>query len=114
MADWPDPMTLGVVCYPKCGLLDVCGPLAAFGAVQNVFEAVLLADAAGPVATAQGVSLCAQAAYGDAPALDLLLVEEGDDVVELRRPDPLLLHGLADGGDGGLADADERVRGRVA
>jgi transcriptional regulator GlxA family with amidase domain len=90
MPDWPDPMTLGVVCYPKCGLLDVCGPLAAFGAVSNVFQAVLVGEAAGPVETAQGVRLEADAGYEDAPALDLVLVPGGPGARRRAEDEPFL------------------------
>jgi len=77
MVDWPDPRTLGVVLYPGFDLLDVTGPLHAFGALKNVFEPVLLGPEAGPVESAQGPALVADEGYADAAQMQLLLVPGG-------------------------------------
>jgi transcriptional regulator GlxA family with amidase domain len=75
--DWPDARTLGVVLFPRFGLLDVAGPLAAFGALKNMFEPLLVAAAPGPVESAQGPALLAVADFDSAPDLPLLLVPGG-------------------------------------
>ncbi len=74
MVDWPAPRTLGVVLYPGFDLLDVTGPLHAFGMLKNVFEPVLVGPAAGPVASAQGPALVADTGSEQADPLDLLLM----------------------------------------
>lgn len=77
MVDWPDTRRVGVLLYPHVGLLEVAGPLAAFGALKNVFEPVLIGPAAGPVATAQGPQLLAEVGYDEAPPTEILLVPGG-------------------------------------
>jgi transcriptional regulator GlxA family with amidase domain len=71
--------TLGVVLFPGFELLDVFGPLEAFGIrpAKEHFDVVLVADAVGAVESAQGPRAVADAALGDAPPLDLFLVPGG-------------------------------------
>jgi transcriptional regulator GlxA family with amidase domain len=69
--------TLGVVLFPGFELLDVFGPLEAFGHVRKDFTAVLVAERPGPVASAQGPQAVAERGFGDCPHLDLLLVPGG-------------------------------------
>jgi putative intracellular protease/amidase len=68
--------TLGVVLFPGFELLDVFGPLEAFGHVPEM-TIELLAERAGPVASAQGPSAHADHSFTDAPRLDLILVPGG-------------------------------------
>lgn len=69
--------TLGVVLYPGFELLDVFGPLEAFGNLPEAYRIVVVAEKAGPVASAQGPTVNAEAGFADAPALALLLVPGG-------------------------------------
>ena len=77
MSDWPEPRTLGAVLYPGFDLLDLAGPLHAFGMLKNVFEQVLVGAEAGPVESAQGPAITAEVGQEDAPKLDILLVPGG-------------------------------------
>src|SRR6266542_1603548 len=71
--------TLGVLLFPGFELLDVFGPLEAFGIrpAKDHFEALLVAECAGPVESAQGPKALAEAALDDARRLDLILVPGG-------------------------------------
>lgn len=80
--DQPDaqaktPRTLGVVLYPRFELLDVCGPVEMFGNLGGRIKVVMVADTAGPVASAQGPRLVADYGFDDCPQLDLLMVPGG-------------------------------------
>lgn len=77
MAQEETRRTLGVVLFPGFELLDVYGPLEAFGHLPEAFRLVQVAEQAGPVASAQGVRVVADAGLGDAPKLDWLLVPGG-------------------------------------
>jgi transcriptional regulator GlxA family with amidase domain len=71
--------TLGVLLFPGFELLDVFGPLEAFGMriAREHFDAVLVADQPGAVESAQGPKALAEAGIDDAPPLDLILVPGG-------------------------------------
>ncbi len=71
--------TLGVLLFPGFELLDVFGPLEAFGIrpAKDHFETLLVAEDAGPVESAQGPKALAEAALDDARRLDLILVPGG-------------------------------------
>jgi transcriptional regulator GlxA family with amidase domain len=69
--------TLGVVLFPGFELLDVFGPLEAFGGLKDHFELVLVAEHAGAIASAQGPEAVAGASFADCPHLDVLLVPGG-------------------------------------
>lgn len=71
--------TLGVLLFPGFELLDVFGPLEAFGnlRVREHFAVTTVATAAGPVASAQGPVAVADHGLDDCPRLDLLLVPGG-------------------------------------
>ncbi len=69
--------TLGVVLFPGFELLDVFGPLEAFGNLPEHFRVVMLAEARGPVRSAQGPTVVADAGLADSPPLDLILVPGG-------------------------------------
>jgi transcriptional regulator GlxA family with amidase domain len=77
MADEETLRTLGVVLFPGFELLDVYGPLEAFGHLPEAFRIVQVAEKAGPVASAPGPRVVADAALADAPKLDWLLVPGG-------------------------------------
>jgi transcriptional regulator GlxA family with amidase domain len=69
--------TLGVVLFPGFELLDVFGPLEAFGVLKKDFTIVLVAERAGPVASAQGPRAVAERSFADCPPTELLLVPGG-------------------------------------
>jgi transcriptional regulator GlxA family with amidase domain len=69
--------TLGVVLYPGFELLDVFGPLEAFGNVPGTIGVKMVAAQAGPVVSAQGPRAVADHGFADAPKLDLLLIPGG-------------------------------------
>jgi len=77
MAEEETLRTLGVVLFPGFELLDVYGPLEAFGHLPEAFRIVQVAEQAGPVASAPGVRVVADATLADAPKLDWLLVPGG-------------------------------------
>jgi hypothetical protein len=77
MADEETLRTLGVVLFPGFELLDVYGPLEAFGHLPEAFRIVQVAEHAGPIASAPGVRVVADAAMADAPKLDWLLIPGG-------------------------------------
>jgi len=76
--DEPRRRTLGVLLFPGFELLDVFGPLEAFGmrVAKPHFDTVLLAEHAGPVESAQGPKALAEAGI-DARPVDLVLVPGG-------------------------------------
>ena len=69
--------TLGVVLFPGFELLDVFGPLEAFGNLPGVIEVKTIAAQAGPVVSAQGPRAVADHGFKDAPQLDMLLIPGG-------------------------------------
>jgi transcriptional regulator GlxA family with amidase domain len=69
--------TVGVVLFPEFELLDVFGPLEAFGHAKDWFRIVTVAEKAGPVASAQGPRAVADHGFADCPPLDILLVPGG-------------------------------------
>jgi transcriptional regulator GlxA family with amidase domain len=69
--------TLGVVLFPGFELLDVFGPLQAFGSLPDQFTVVPVAAQVGPVASAQRMQAFAEASFADCPRLDLVLVPGG-------------------------------------
>lgn len=68
---------VGAVLFPGFELLDMFGPLEMFGLRKDDFEIVMLAEAAGPVASGQGPRAVADFALADAPECDILLVPGG-------------------------------------
>ena len=69
--------TVGVVLFPGFELLDVFGPLEAFGNLPGMFRVVLVAEHAGPVASAQGPRAVADHGFADCPHVDVVLVPGG-------------------------------------
>jgi len=105
MAQEETQRTLGVVLFPGFELLDVYGPLEAFGHLPEAFRIVQVAEHAGPIASAPGVRVVADAAMADAPKLDWLLIPGG---IGTRREvdNPKLLEWLR-----ARAETAERVAG---
>lgn len=68
--------TLGVVLYPGFEVLDVFGPVEMWSYVPD-FNVILVAEQAGPVKSAQGVSAVADYSFTTAPALDIIMVPGG-------------------------------------
>lgn len=69
--------TLGVLLFPGFELLDVFGPLEMFGLLRGLINIVMVAETAGPVASAAGPLALATAGFDDSSRLDLLLVPGG-------------------------------------
>src|SRR5216684_1358889 len=71
--------TLGVLLFPGFELLDVFGPLEAFGVrpAKEHFDTVLVAETLGAMESAQGPKAVAEADLGDSRRLDLILVPGG-------------------------------------
>lgn len=73
----PSPRkTLGIVLYPGFEVLDVFGPLEMWAYVPE-FKVVTVAETAGPVRSAQGVSAVAEFSFATAPPLDIMMVPGG-------------------------------------
>ncbi len=77
---------VGVALYPGFELLDVFGPVEMWAYVPD-FEVVMVAETAGPVASAQqGIEAVAQYSFADAPEIDILMVPGGNGtLVELNN-----------------------------
>jgi transcriptional regulator GlxA family with amidase domain len=69
--------TVGVLLFPEFELLDVFGPLEAFGQAKEWFRVVTVAERPGPVTSAQGPRAIADHGFTDCPAIDILLVPGG-------------------------------------
>jgi transcriptional regulator GlxA family with amidase domain len=69
--------TIGTILYPRFELLDVFGPLEAYGMLPDRFRIVVVAEKAGPVASNQGPTTIAEFGFDDSPQLDILLVPGG-------------------------------------
>lgn len=72
-----DQRRLGVVLFPRFELLDVFGPLEAFGMLPDRFELLMVAAARGAVPSAQGPGAVADFGFNECPPLDLVLVPGG-------------------------------------
>lgn len=69
--------TVGVLLFPEFELLDVFGPLEAFGHAKDWFRIVMVAERPGPVTSSQGPRAVADHGFDDCPPLDILLVPGG-------------------------------------
>jgi transcriptional regulator GlxA family with amidase domain len=71
--------TVGVLLFPQFELLDVFGPLEAFGSwvVRDHFRVLTVAARAGAVASVQGPHAVADHGFADCPHLDIVLVPGG-------------------------------------
>src|ERR1700674_5437341 len=75
----PAPRTLGVLLFEGFELLDVFGPCEAYGIrdLEGAFRIAMVAEKAGPIASAQGPQAVANFGFDDCPRLDLILVPGG-------------------------------------
>ena len=79
--------TIGALLYDKFEVLDLYGPLEMFGSLPNEFRIITIAQAQGPIASAQGPATIAEHDFASAPKLDMLLVPGGvGTVAELNNP----------------------------
>ena len=69
--------TLGAILYEDFELLDLYGPLEMFGSIGPELRIVTVADAPGPVASAQGPETVADVGFDECPELGLILVPGG-------------------------------------
>jgi transcriptional regulator GlxA family with amidase domain len=69
--------TVGTVLFEGFELLDVFGPLEAYGIVPEHFKLVIVAEKAGLVASHQGPKASAEFGFDDCPHMDILLVPGG-------------------------------------
>jgi transcriptional regulator GlxA family with amidase domain len=69
--------TLGAVLFPKFELLDVFGPLEAYGMARGHFTLITVAERSGAVVSAQGPKALAEHGFNDCPHLDVILVPGG-------------------------------------
>ena len=78
--------TVGVILYPDFEVLDVFGPTEMFSYAPGL-QVVFIAETAGPVRSAQGVSALAEFSFANAPALDIMMVPGGNGTrVQLNNP----------------------------
>lgn len=78
---------VGIVIFPEVEVLDFCGPYEVFSVVRlneerrreepSPFEVLLVAEKAGPVATAGGMRVLADWTLDTCPPLDILVVPGG-------------------------------------
>lgn len=68
---------VGAALFPDFELLDIFGPLEMFGVLSDHFDVVMLAESAGPVASAQGPRCAIDRTFADPGQLDLLLLPGG-------------------------------------
>jgi len=71
------PLKIGAVLFPGFELLDVYGPLEMFGMLGKRVVITMLAERPGQIRSHQGPMGVADAALGETPGLDLLLVPGG-------------------------------------
>jgi transcriptional regulator GlxA family with amidase domain len=73
------PRTIGVVLFEGFELLDVFGPCEAYGIrdLEGAFRIAMVAEKAGPIASAQGPRAIAEFGFDDCPRLDVMLVPGG-------------------------------------
>src|ERR1700691_4929585 len=71
------PRVVGVVLFEGFELLDVFGPLEVFGVLDEFFALTLIGPRVGAVSSSQGPTVIANAAYEDAPLVDVVVVPGG-------------------------------------
>ncbi|HEY2664777.1 MAG TPA: DJ-1/PfpI family protein [Candidatus Binataceae bacterium] len=69
--------TVGAVLFEGFELLDVFGPLEAYGMLPELFRIVMVAEKAGPVSSNQGPQAVAEVGFTNCPHLDVMLVPGG-------------------------------------
>ncbi|WP_232037368.1 DJ-1/PfpI family protein [Sphingobium amiense] len=70
-------LRLGMVLFDDFEVLDVYGPLSMFGALKDRVQITTIAEKAGTITTASGLSFVADVAFADAPQLDLVIIPGG-------------------------------------
>ncbi len=75
----PSPKVIGALLFEGFELLDVFGPLEAWGMLSSggQWRVVTTAERAGPVQSAQGPQAVAESSLSDCPRLDVILVPGG-------------------------------------
>jgi putative intracellular protease/amidase len=82
----PVKKTVGVVLYPGFEVLDVFGPVEMWSYVPE-FNVIFVAQTAGTVRSANGVSVVADYSFESAPPLDIMMVPGGIGTrTELQNP----------------------------
>lgn len=71
-----DRRTIGIILYPDFEVLDVYGPAEMWANVPD-FHVVTIAEEAGPVMSAQGITTVADYSFSNAPQLDIVMVPGG-------------------------------------
>lgn len=69
--------TVGAVLFKGFELLDLFGPLEAYGMLPEVFRIQTVAQKAGPVASNQGPQAIAEFEFSNCPHLDIMLLPGG-------------------------------------
>ncbi|MEM9145658.1 MAG: DJ-1/PfpI family protein [Pseudomonadota bacterium] len=81
---------IGAVVFPGFELLDYFGPLELFGMHKDQFSQVVLAEAAGPIASAQGPRVAVDRTLAETERTDILLVPGGPGTrYEVENPELL-------------------------
>jgi transcriptional regulator GlxA family with amidase domain len=88
----PSPKVVGALLFEGFELLDVFGPLEAWGMLScdGEWRVVTTAEQAGPVKSAQGPHAIADSSLADCPALDVILVPGGIGTRKAVANEPLL------------------------
>lgn len=99
----PAPRTVGIVAYDGAELLDITGPVEVFNMLNRClgatsYRVVLLAEQAGPLVTAAGMRLVADAAWQEyaAPLDTLVVVGSPDEALNRALADRTLVDWLRD------------------
>lgn len=90
MSESKTTRTLGAVLYEDFELLDLYGPLEMFGNVGPEICIVTVAEATGPVGSAQGPETVARYRFDNCPELDLILLPGGVGTLPQLANDNLL------------------------
>jgi transcriptional regulator GlxA family with amidase domain len=72
-----DQKILGAILFEDFELLDLYGPLEMFGNIGPELKIITIAEATGPVKSAQGPSTVAEYSFADAPNVDMVLIPGG-------------------------------------
>jgi len=72
-----DQKILGAILFEDFELLDLYGPLEMFGNIGPELKIITIAEATGPVKSAQGPSTVAEYSFADAPKVDMMLIPGG-------------------------------------
>jgi transcriptional regulator GlxA family with amidase domain len=88
----PSPKVVGALLFEGFELLDVFGPLEAWGMLSydGQWRVVTTAERAGPVQSAQGPHAVADSSLADCPKLDVILVPGGIGTRKQVGNEPLL------------------------